>query len=463
MNALDALSALWRDAGMPADALPWVRFTGAEPVLPSSFAIGTLAQATIGGAALAAAELWRQRGGKPQEVGVDMRHAAAEFRSDHYLRVEGKPPREVWDKIAGPYLCGDSRWVRLHTNFPHHRDGVLKILDCAYDREAVKTALKKWKAVDMETACAEQGLVVTAMRTFAEWDAHPQGQAVATLPPVLIERIGDGPAKQFAPAERPLSGVRVLDLTRVIAGPVGGRTLAVHGADVLAISAAHLPFIEALVVDNGRGKRSAHLDLRTAEGKATLEKLLRDADVFVQGYRPGGIAELGFAPEDAVRMRPGIVYVSLNAYGHVGPWAGRHGFDSLVQTASGFNHAEGVAAGTPDKPKAMPCQAMDHATGFLIAFGAMAALHRRAREGGSWHVRVSLAATGRWLRNMGRIEGGLNCPDPGFDGAQDLLDKVDSGFGPLLTVRHSARLSETPARWVLPSVPLGTHPPAWPE
>jgi crotonobetainyl-CoA:carnitine CoA-transferase CaiB-like acyl-CoA transferase len=461
MQPMQALTQLWNEAALPADALSWVEFTGREPVLPSSFAVGTCAQASIGAAALAAAELWRLRTARSQTVSVDMRHAALEFRSERYLRVNGGTSGEIWDKIAGAYLCGDGRWVRLHTNFPHHRDGVLAILGCAYDRGAVQAALKNWKAEAFEDAAAAKGLVVTAMRTLAEWDAHPQGRAVGTVPVVSLEKIGEAPAEGLRAADRPLGGVRVLDLTRIIAGPVCGRTLAAHGADVLLVTSPKLPFVPPLIIDTGRGKLSAQLDLHKPAGRAGLERLLRGADVFVQGYRPGGIRQLGFGPETAAALRPGIVYVTLSAYGHAGPWAGRRGFDSLVQTASGLNAAEAEAAGITE-PRVLPCQALDHASGYLLAFGAMVGLHRRATQGGSWHVRVSLAGVGRWLRNLGRVESGQACPDPGFDSVQDVVEMVDSGFGRLTTIRHAARLSETMPHWARPAVPLGTHAAEWP-
>jgi crotonobetainyl-CoA:carnitine CoA-transferase CaiB-like acyl-CoA transferase len=454
----DALAALWRHAGHDAAALSSVALTGAEPVLPSSFAVGTAAQASIAAAALAAAELWRLRPGRRQHVCVAMRDAAVEFRSERYMRVDGKPPKELWDKIAGLYRCGE-RWVRLHTNFPHHRDGMLKLLGCDYDRAAVQRALGGWRAETFETAAAEAGLVATMTRSFAEWDAHPQGGAVANLPVFTIERIGEAPPQPLPPGDRPLSGVRVLDLTRVIAGPVCGRTLAAHGADVLLVTAAHLPQMLPLVIDNSRGKLSTFIDLRAADGRATLGGLARDADIFVQGYRPGAVQGNGFGPEEAARLRPGIVYVSLCAYGHAGPWANRRGFDSLVQNANGINHAEAEAAAA-DKPTPLPCQALDHAAGFLMAFGAMTALARRVTEGGSWHVRVSLAQTGHWIRGLGRVNG-LACPDPDSAAVADRLETHDSGFGRLTTVRHAAVLSETPAHWARPSVPLGTHAPVW--
>ncbi len=462
MSALAALTGLWHDVGLPPQALSSIALTGSEPALPSSFAVGTCAQASIGAAALAAVELWHLRTGRRQAVSVDMRHASIEARSERYLRVAGRTPGDPWDKIAGAYPCGDGRWVRLHTNFTHHRDGVLALLGCAYDREAVKEALLGWSAVDFETAAADKGLVVAAMRSFEEWDRHPHGLAISGFPPVSLERIGEHPPEPLPPGKRPLEGVRVLELTRIIAGPVCGRALAAHGSDSLLITGPHLPSIEQLVIDTGRGKRSAQLDLRVAAGQAALEALLRAADVVIEGYRPGGIAALGASPDAAARLRPGIVYVSLSAYGHAGPWAAKRGFDSLVQAASGFNQAEAEAAGS-DKPRVLPAQVLDHATGYLMALGAMAALHRRATVGGSWLVRVSLVGTGLWLRRLGRVEGGFACPDPRPEDVGDLLEESPSGFGRLTAVRHSARLSETPAHWARPSVPLGNHAPIWTE
>ena len=454
------LSEIWRAAGHPEAALAAVDLTGNEPVLPSSFRVGTAAQATIAAAALAASELWRLRTGRFQSVSVDMRSAAIEFRSERYLRVNGKPPSEYHDPIAGLYRCGDGRWARLHTNLPHHRDGVLALLGCRHERTAVQRALDQWEAEKLETAAAEAGLVVTACRTFREWDDHPQGRAIARLPLFSIDQIGDAPVEPLPAAERPLSGVKVLDLTRIIAGPVCGRTLAAHGADVLLITASHLPSMQPLVIDTGRGKLSASIDLRQASERETLASVLRDVDVFVQGYRPRAIAAFGFGPDDVARMRPGIVYVSLCAYGQEGPWASRRGFDSLVQTASGLNAAEAEAFGASE-PRPLPAQVLDHATGYLMAFAAMSALARRAQRGGSWHVRVSLAQTGYWFRKLGRIDG-LSCPDPGFEAVRDRLEETPSGFGRLTAVRHAAVMSETPPYWVRPTVPLGTHAPAWP-
>jgi crotonobetainyl-CoA:carnitine CoA-transferase CaiB-like acyl-CoA transferase len=456
------LADLWSAvAGDPA-ALDRVRLTGADPALPSSFRVGTAAQVAIAASGLAATELWRQRSGGMQTVAVDMRHAAIEFRSERYMRIDGKPPGPAWDKIAGIYDTGDGRKVRLHTNFPHHRDGILKLLGCDYAREAVQAALLKWEAETFETAAAGAGMVATMMRSPAEWSAHPQGQAVARRPLLEIARIGDAPARALPrTAERPLSDIRVLDLTRVIAGPVCGRALAAHGADVMRVTAPHLPGLPELDIDTGRGKLSAAIDLRATDDRDWLRGLAREAHVFVQGYRPGGLAAKGFSPEALAEMRPGIVVVSLSAYGHDGPWANRRGFDSLVQNASGINVAEAEAAGVP-APKELPAQALDHATGYLMAFGAIMALARKAQEGGSWHVRVSLAQTGHWLSQLGRLQSGFDCLDPKRADVGDLLDRAETPFGRLTFVKHAAILSETPAFWARPPVKLGTHAPVWP-
>jgi crotonobetainyl-CoA:carnitine CoA-transferase CaiB-like acyl-CoA transferase len=462
MSAADpkkALSELLNLAGLGETMLSDIELTGAEPVLPSSFAVGTAAQAAIAAAALAAARLWRLRTGRRQRVSVDMRDAAIEFRSERYLRVDGKYPADDPDRLSGLYRCGDGRWVRLHTSLPHHYRGMLALLRCADERAAVARALAQWQGEALEAAAAAAGLVATACRSFAEWDRHPQGRAIAALPLLSIEQIGDAPPEPLSAAVRPLAGIRVLDLTRIIAGPVCGRTLAAHGADVLLVGASHLPSLRPLVIDTGRGKMSTFIDLREASGRETLAALIRDADVFAQGYRPGAIAALGFGPDEVAKLRPGIIYVSLSAYGHEGPWAARRGFDSLVQTATGFNIAEAEAFGASE-PRPLPAQALDHGTGHLLAFAAMAALARRAEQGGSWHVRASLAQTARWLRQLAHIDG-IACPDPKFDDVRGRLEETASGFGRLTAVRHAAVMSETPPHWARPSVPLGAHPAVW--
>ena len=259
--------------------------------------------------------------------------------------------------------------------------------------------------------------------------------------------------------ERPLSGLRVLDLTKVIAGPVCGRTLTEHGAEVMRVHAERLPFVPRLVIDTGRGKRSCHLDLATAEDRARFDGLLDTAHVVTQGHRPGAIAAHGYGPEEVAARRPGIVYLSLCAWSHAGPWSERRGFDSLVQMASGIAQA-GTQAARTDEPGPLPCQALDHATGYLAAFGVLTALSRQMGEGGSWHVRVSLAQTGEWLQRMGRIDV-LDRVAPGDGEVAALMDEAATPFGQTRFIRPVAQLSATPAFWDRGSVPLGHDPPRW--
>ena len=457
----EILADLWTLAGGDLAALDAVTLTGEEPQLPSSFRVAAAAQASIAAAGLAAAQIWKLRAEQSQNVAVDMRHAVVECRSERYLRVEGKPPPPAWDAIAGIYRTRDQRFVRLHTNFRHHRDAVCKVLNCKPERDEVQAALMQWDGEAFETAAYAGGCVVALMRSHDEWSDLPHAKALAALPLISIEKIGDAAPKPWSAGDRPLEGVRVLDLSRVIAGPVAGRTLAVHGADVLLISGPDLPAIPWLTIDTGRGKLTSFAELKSEQGRGVLRDLLASADIFSQGYRPRALASLGFAPQDAARISPGIVYVSLSAYGHAGPWAERRGFDSLVQTATGFNHAEGLAAGV-DGPKELPAQMLDHATGYLMAFGAMMARARQSVEGGSWHVRVSLAQTGRWLWNLGRVANGFKTEDLKADAIGSFVEEVPSGFGPLLSVSHSAVLSTTPAFWARPAMPLGSHPAKWP-
>jgi hypothetical protein len=461
-----ALRQLWQAAGGCEDALQRVSLVGADPVLPSSFAVGAAAQASLAAGALAAAELGRLRNGLEQQLTVDMRHAALEACT-HFL-IDGRT-LQLWDKLSGLYPCGGDDgaggWVRIHCNFAHHRDGALRLLSLPEGPHAeqadVRRALQRWNARDFEQAAADAGLVVAALRSFEEWDRHPQGQAVALQPLLQWTRLGDAAPRALPHLplpERPLQGVRVLDLTRILAGPVGTRALAAHGADVLLVNSPNLPNIEA-IAETSRGKLSAHADLRQPAGREAFEQVLRDAHVFVQGYRPGGLQQLGYGAEALAERHPGIIVVSLSAYGSGGPWSARRGFDSLVQTASGFNVAEAQAFGSC-AARALPMQILDHGSGHLMALAACAALQRQQREGGSWQVQVSLARTGQWLRGLGPVPDGFAVGQPGFE---PYLETTDSGFGRLSALRHAAQLSATPARWERPSMPPGTHPLAWPQ
>ncbi|CAI9006687.1 MULTISPECIES: CoA transferase [Burkholderia] len=457
-----ALTRLWQLAHGAPDALARAAVTGQDPTLPSTFHVGTLAAATIAAAGLAAAECHRLRTGVAQRVDVSMRDALVAFRSERYLRVDDGPPPELRHPVTGFYDTRDGRWIQLHANFPHHLHGILDVLGCGPRRDDVAAAIRTWDGAALDTALAEAGLCAALIRTPDEWAAHDQARALASLPLFEIERIGDAPVEAIGHGEpdQPLAGVRVLDLTRIIAGPVAGRTLASHGAQTLLVNGPHLPNIASLVIDNGRGKRSTWIDLREPAGVAALRDLARHADVFLQAYRPGALAARGFSPQALAELRPGIVCVSVSAYGHAGPWSMRRGFDSLVQSASGIAWSEQHAAHA-DGPRHLPCQALDHATGYLAAFGAMIALARRATEGGSWHVRLSLAQTGRWLQSFGVVPDGLHAAEFTPDDVRDRIDRSASPFGTIDAVRPAERLSATPPCFARPPVPLGTDDARW--
>jgi crotonobetainyl-CoA:carnitine CoA-transferase CaiB-like acyl-CoA transferase len=436
-----------------------VAFSGADPVLASRFRIGDAGAATIAACGLAAADLWELRTGQRQDVAIDIRMAAMTMRSQRYVHIVGKEPIPAWDAVSGFYQTRDARWVQLHCNFPHHRDGAMALLGCETTRDVATAAIATWRAAELEDAFAERGLCAAMVRSHDEWAALPQSRAVGQLPLMEIIRIADSDPEPLGAGERPLSGIRVLDLTRVLAGPTCARTLAEHGAEVMRVSGPHLPFSANSVLDTGHGKRNAFIDLRGDDGIATLRELVGQADVFSQAYRPGTLAARGLSPQDLAELRPGIICVSLCAYGHEGPWRNRRGFDTLVQSATGIAHEQGGDG----PPCHMPVSMLDYATGFLAAFGAMTALARRAREGGSYLVRLSLCQTAHWLKNLGRLpESVSNLPDPGLDDVADLMIESQGPFGRVRHLAPAIKMSQTPPRWVHPVAPLGHHDPVWP-
>jgi crotonobetainyl-CoA:carnitine CoA-transferase CaiB-like acyl-CoA transferase len=333
-------------------------------------------------------------------------------------------------------------------------------------REAVRQAVAQWDALELEEAIIAAKGAGGMVRSMQEWAQHPQAAAIASLPLMEVVKIGDSPPEPLPSGDRPLSGVRVLDLTRVLAGPTCARTLAEHGADVMKITGPHLPHLGYQEYDTGHGKLSAHLDLRQPADLETLRGLVREGDVFSQGYRPGTLGQRGFSPEALAQLRPGIVVVSLSAFSHVGPWASRRGFDTVVQTVSGITSRQGeLFPGAAPGPQFYPVSAIDYLTGYLMAFGALVALARRVREGGSWLVRCSLAQTGRWLVGRGEVpETALTDVPKEFTPAELKRWSMtsDTPVGRLHHLGPVVRLSETPPRWARPTVPLGYHEPVWP-
>ena len=458
MTAVDVARDLWRRVGGEPEALATLDVIDDGPVLPSTFRVTDAALATVAATTLAAAKLWQERGG-PQaaRARVGSREAAVAFRSERYLRhvqPDGAPvPMAGQDDRTGDYRTRDG-WIRLHCNYPAHREAVEEILGTGDPRD--------WAAVDLEQAVLAAGGAAAALRSRAEWASHPQGSAVARLPLLGRARSGPGDALGLPPAARPLAGVRVLDLTRVIAGPVAGRILAAHGAQVLRVGADHLALVPDLVVDTGFGKRFTHLDLRREEGREALSRLMAQADVVLQAFRPGALARLGFGPQECAERRPGLVYVEISAWGQTGPWGERRGFDSLVQLASGIADDGRIAVGDPlGPPRPLPAQVLDHATGFLAALGAIQALrHRQARGGGS-RIQVSLAATAAWLDSLGRDPSGLDVADPGVDDVADLLIEDETPYGRVSHVRPPGHIDGAAPRWTNPPQRPGTDTPVW--
>ena len=450
---------LWREVDGEPHLLDGLAVDGADPVLSSIFRVGAAAAGAVGATTLAVAATWHDRGGPVPEVFTDVREATTAFRSEQLLEIQGAAPN-LWADLSGDYPGSDG-WIRLHCNFAHHQAAALRALglDPEADREQVAGAVAGRSSDAVVESVMAAGGCASELRPLAAWQTHPQGTTVASLPLVAIDPIGSAPPRPLREASRPLGGIRVLDLTRVIAGPVCGRVLASHGANVLRVGASHLPTFRVLDLDTGFGKRWCALDLRDAGDRTTFTTLARDADVVVQSYRPGALSGLGFGPEELAAVSPGVVVVSLSAYGQAGPWAPRRGFDSLVQLASGIAHEQAVAHGVA-RPVALPCQLLDHGTGWLAALGALAALRRRHREGGSWHVQVSLARTAAWLERHGRVEG-IGTPAPGRAELSDLIVDDETHAGTLTHVRAVGTVSGTAPSWDRPPPAPGADPPAW--
>ncbi len=440
-----SLRSLHEAAGIPS--VP-VEIQGKSGLLSSIYRVDALAAASIGAASGAAAAYWELRGGPRAHAALDLAHAELAFLSERFFKIAGNE-LELWADLSGDYRTRDG-WVRLHCNFPDHRAAAVRALGGASDRDAVTAACLERAALEVEEAVLAEGGAAAALRPRDEWAAFPHG------PLVGLESLADGPVVRGGTASRPLEGVRVLDLTRVIAGPLATRTLAAYGADVLRVGAPHVPEVPGVVLDMSFGKRSCHLDLRTEAGRADLRALVATADVLVQGYRPGALAALGFGPGRLRELNPSLVSVDISAYEPGSPWYGRRGFDSLVQLATGLAH-EAMLDAKADRPVALPAQALDHATGYLAAFAAIAGLIRRATTGGSWHARLSLAGTARWLDSLGRRRPTAPTAPP-----DERIAAVDSPHGVLTFVLPPGLVSGQEPRWDSPPPLDGSSSPVWP-
>lgn len=457
-----AFQNVWQALGGSHAALDQMAFTGDGHGLPSAFKVGLAAQVSEGAAGLMAAETWRARTGARQTVSIDRDAAAIGFRSERHAHIVGKEPEYIWDEISGHYRCGDGRWVQLHCNYPHHMAGATTAFKSQVSRAGMQRALDGMTAAEAESLLIDRALPGGMLRTQAEWRAHPAGKALDGAPLLTLEKSGAAAPRSWSsnPA-RPLEGVKVLDMTRVIAGPVCGRTLAAFGAEVLRLTPPRYPDRGPLILDGGAGKRNAVLDIKSTQGRETFEALVRDADIIVQGYRPGALDAAGVGADAVMALNPAIVSVQLCAFGYQGPWAGRRGFDSIVQTVSGIADAGGRAAGLADgAPKPLPAQALDHGSGYLMAAAAMSALQRQRQEGGAWRVRAALAWTGRWLENLGSQDA-INAPEPTQAAINTHMLDEQGPFGHLRRIGMATKLEKTPPFWVQPAAPLDAHLPEW--
>lgn len=417
----------------------------------SAFAVDRLLAASAGYALAAADAVGVIRGLPASNRLVDLGHLLA-YCTTHCL-VDGDPA-PVWADLSGVYQGRDGRSIQLHCNFPHHAAGVVEALGTSSDRDAVTAAIAERNVFELEAQLIDAGMIGAVIRTLDEWNDHPHAAATCDLPVITVEQIGDADPRTDAilGSAYPLEGIRVLDCSRVLAGPVAGSLLAGLGADVVRLGAEHLPSVPVGVMATGFGKRNAFADLRTDDGRQAMNNMLAGADVWVDAYRSGALAGAGFTPKRAAEVRPGIVAVQINAFDDVGPWAGRRGFDSIVQSTTGIRSAGGEFASNSDSPVGLPVQALDYATGFLAAGVASQLVGHQRVHGGSWLAKVSLLRTRNWLTSLMQ-------PREFVAGPVVVDDKhlmtTHTDFGTLTTVRPFAGRPGSPPRL------LGTSPPAW--
>lgn len=438
----------WHDA-------PWgiSRFEPGENPLATAHPVGDIASMALAAVGVAATAIARHRGRDRAPVTINRRAAALAMAANNYLRVDGKAP-ESWPALTGFYEAADG-WVYLHGGFPLHRQRLLAALEAPADREGLAATIADRTARDIEDLCLAANTCGRRVRTEDEWTDHPASRPVAAKPLISISPFGQAGAVKWTSADMPLAGIRVLDLSRVLAGPTIGRTLAEHGAEVMRISAPGQATIEAAVIDTGYGKRAAHADLATPRGRRVLTRLIRGADVFIDGYRPGSLAQRGFGPKAINRLRPGIIHLDLSAFGATGTWGGQRGYDSLVQAATGL--AEG------DPPKLLPCQPLDYLAGYLGAFAVMRALLLQAETGHGAQIELTLTGMAHWFRRMtAEIGRESDVPDSNaaFKDIGGEICTLNTAFGRIEALRPALDVPWRPRTWA-PPVPLGHDPPEW--
>lgn len=468
MTARDAFGYLNRIAGIAPLRAP--SFEGDDPIVPTPFRVASAAAASAGLAASAAHEIWRLRGGASQDIAISLDAAASSLLSFTFVRQDGQAvPRPAdTNPTVALYQAADGRWIHLHGGFPRLAKRTLDLLNSDNTAEAIAASVSKWNAFALEDALAFMNLCGAVVRTEEEWRATPQGALLAKTPPIVLKKIGDAPVLRLEEGRDPLTGIRVLDLTRVLAGPTVSRTLASHGAEVLSVRAEKLPTIELFDLDTGQGKHAAFLDLSKPGDAEQLRALARTGHVFVDSYRPGALSDLGVTPAALAHSSPGIIYCSVSCYGQHGPWGTRRGWEQLAQCVTGIAADQGafVAARAGSRresvPALIPAAACDYITGYLGAAGVAAALLRRFREGGSWLVEVSLCATAMWLQSLGKVAA-ADVPqswNPG-EGLDAYRQSCETTRGRLDFLGPIVRMSQTPPRWHRPPPIQGEDKPVW--
>jgi hypothetical protein len=440
-----------------------LRFFGTIPSFDSAHKLTLSSAAAIGAYAMGVEQWWHLATGERQVVGIDWMQAACALNPGHFQKQGGYllPALSLLTELkADFYKTADNRWFFPIGSYPHLRDGVLDLLQCANNPAALGASIGRWDADALEAAFGEHKLPGVYARSAQEWRKHPQGALLAAKPTIEVLKIGDSEPEMPRPRSRPLDNVRVLDLGHVIAGPVIARSLAEHGAQVLRVTSPLLQDPFRQTVDTNIGKRSAFLNLDTELDRLKARELVSSSDVVVQSWRPASLEKRGLGAEDAAAIRPGVIYVSVSAFGDEGPWATRGGFEQLGQVVSGIAITEGGTG----RPRVVPTYLLnDYLTGYLGAAGVMQALVRRAREGGSYHVKVSLTQTSMWVQGLG-LEGAYEARDTRRHFAEELapaLESRDSAYGPLEQLPPVAQFSRTRAHWALPPAPNGAHPAAW--
>lgn len=461
------LDAFWRAVDGDPTHLNRVSVTGTGS-LQSVFPVTDFATASVSAASLAIAELVSVISGRVPEVEVDRRLASLWFGVS--LKPQGWNVPPLWDAVAGDYRTANG-WIRLHTNAPHHRAAALAVLGVDADRDAVARAVSQWQGQALESAIVAHGGCAAEMRSIAQWHTHAQGQAVGQEPLLArdVHAHRDPVLMPSATRARPLAGIRVLDLTRILAGPVATRFLAGFGADVLRIDPPGWDEA-ATIPDVVLGKRCARLDLKTADGVRQLEDLLRSADVFVHGYRPDALDRLGLSAQRRRELNPTLIDASLDAYGWTGPWSGRRGFDSLIQMSTGIADA-GMRAMGSDRPVPLPLQAIDHATGYLLAAAAVRGLTQRLTIGKPSTARASLARTARLLVDHASSFQRTAGDGTRITSAEEVITSIESSdlasaieptsWGPALRLRPPVTIGATPMQWTHPARKLGSDAPEW--